>query len=184
VNKLTTDAKRVVRKRRSDAKKAAEKRSLLPDDGLALNVLSKFREVFRAARLHFSAVKRSVGVSAAELWALGELHRYPGSRVSDLAALLSLRQSTVSNLVDGLANGGMITRERNDPDGRVVRLYLTKAGQRAVIAAPRSARGILPDALERLSSQDLRRLDRQLDVLLGAMARRAPGAAKAHLEET
>jgi DNA-binding MarR family transcriptional regulator len=103
-------------------------------------------------------------------------------RVSELAALLSLRQSTVSNLIEGLGQTRLVSRKRNDPDGRVVRLYLTRAGQKVVASAPRSARGVLPDALERLSAQELRRLHAQLDRLLGAMAPRASGAAKARLQ--
>jgi DNA-binding MarR family transcriptional regulator len=149
--------------------------------GLALEVLGKLREVYRAAKLHFGDAGKPAGVSGAELWALWELHRRPGLRVSDLAALLSLRQSTVSNLIEGLGQARLVSRKRNDPDGRVVRLYLTRTGQKVVASAPRSARGVLPDALERLSAQDLRRLHAQLDRLLGAMAMRA-GAAKARLQ--
>ncbi len=150
---------------------------------LALAVLGKFREVFRVAKLHFAAVNRAVGVSAAELWALSELKQQPELRVSDLAARLSLRQSTVSNLVEGLVQAKLVTRLRNDPDGRVVRLQLTRAGEKVVSRAPRPARGVLPDALERLPAAELRRLDAQLDLLLGTMSRRAGSAARVHLEE-
>jgi DNA-binding MarR family transcriptional regulator len=161
---------------------AGGRRRAVKQAGLALEVLGKLREVYRAAKLHFSAASKPAGVSGAELWALWELHRRPGLRVSELAALLSLRQSTVSNLIEGLGQTRLVSRKRNDPDGRVVRLYLTRAGQKVVASAPRSARGVLPDALERLSAQDLRRLHAQLDRLLGAMAVRAPGAAKARLQ--
>ena len=151
-------------------------------EGLALEVLGKLREVYRTAKLHFGAASKPAGVSGAELWALWELQRHPGLRVSDLAALLSLRQSTVSNLIEGLGQARLVSRKRNDPDGRVVRLYLTRAGHKVVARAPRPARGVLPDALERLSAQDLRRLHAQLDRLLGAMAMRPSGSAKARLQ--
>lgn len=147
-------------------------------DGLALEVLGKFREIFRAARLAAGAAPRPAGVTGAELWALGELQRHPGARVSDLTALLSLRQSTVSNLVERLAQCRLVTRRRNDPDRRVVRLYLTRAGEKLLARMPDSARGVLPDALERLSPDELRHLDAQLARLLGAMARRVPAIAR------
>jgi DNA-binding MarR family transcriptional regulator len=113
-------------------------------DGLALEVLGKLREVYRTAKLHFGAASKPAGVSGAELWALWELQRHPGLRVSDLAALLSLRQSTVSNLIEGLGQARLVNRKRNDPDGRVVRLYLTRAGHKVVARAPRPARGACP----------------------------------------
>ena len=149
-------------------------------DGLALEVLGKFREIFRAAKLPAAASERKPGVTAAELWALAELHRHPGARVSDLTALLSLRQSTVSNLVEKLAQAKLVRRVRNDDDRRVVRLYLTRAGERLLGRAPESARGVLPDALERLPRAELRHLDAQLTRLLGAMSDRIPTRSRAN----
>jgi len=150
---------------------------------LALQVLGKFREVFRAAKLHFGSVHKSVGVSGAQLWALSELYEQPGLRVSELAARLSLRQSTVSNMIDQLSRGKHLKRERGDADQRVVRLYLTASGQKLVMKAPKPARGVLPDALESLAASDLKNLDFHLEALLNAMQVRAPYASKTHLEQ-
>jgi DNA-binding MarR family transcriptional regulator len=122
-------------------------------------------------------------VSGAQLWALWELYEQPGLRVSGLAARLSLRQSTVSNLIDQLARAKHLKRERNDSDLRAVRLYLTRSGERIVMTAPQPARGVLPDALESLKARDLKELDAQLTELLRAMKVRAPGASKTHLED-
>jgi DNA-binding MarR family transcriptional regulator len=160
------------------------RRAARPDNrDLALAVLGKFREVFRAAKLHFGSVHKSVGVSGAQLWALSELHEQPGLRVSDLAARLSLRQSTVSNMIDQLARAKHLKRERSDPDQRVVRLYLTPAGQKLIAKAPQPARGVLPDALESLEAKDLKKLDAHLEALLNAMQVRAPDASKTHLDQ-
>jgi len=150
---------------------------------LALQVLGKFREVFRAAKVHFGSVQKSVGVSGAQLWALWELNEQPGLRVSELAARLSLRQSTVSNLVEQLARAKHLVRERTDADLRAVRLHLTKSGTRLIKLAPQPARGVLPDALESLKARDLKALDTQLAELLQAMKVRAPEASKTHLED-
>jgi DNA-binding MarR family transcriptional regulator len=150
---------------------------------LALGVLGKFREVFRAAKVHFGTVHKSVGVSGAQLWALWELHREPGLRVTELASRLSLRQSTVSNLIEQLSKAKHLKRKRNDTDQRVVRLYLTASGRRLVERAPQPARGVLPDALESLDAKTLMHLDVQLRTLLRAMKIRVPGASKTHLDE-
>jgi DNA-binding MarR family transcriptional regulator len=89
-----------------------------------------------------------------------------------------LRQSTVSNLVERLAQAKLVSRRRNDPDRRVVRLYLTRAGARLIDRTPTSPRGVLPDALEHLSAEELRHLDAQLARLLGAMTRRYPALVR------
>lgn len=174
-----------IRPRRSaDATRASRKESPSPDvDPLALEVLGKFREIFQSAKKHFGAVHRSVGVSGAQLWALWELHAQPGLRVSDLAARLSIHQSTTSNLVEKLVAAKLVRRERRDTDQRVVRLYLTATGERLLGRAPTPARGVLPDALSRLDHRDLKRLSAQLDGVLSAMEVRSPRAARTHLEQ-
>ena len=95
---------------------------------------------------------------------------------------LSLRQSTVSNLIDQLARAEHPKRERSDTDLRAARPYLTRSGERVVKTAPRPARGVLPDALESLKAKDLKDPDAKLSHLLRAMKVRAPGASKMRLE--
>lgn len=150
---------------------------------LALEVLGHFREVFRAAKLHFGAVHKTVGVSGAQLWALAEVGTRPGLRVSDLAARMSLRQSTVSNMIEQLARAGYLLRERGDQDRRVVHLRLTLQGETVLAQAPRPARGVLPDALESLPLSDLQALADNLKQVLSRMKVRAPDAATTHFEQ-
>ena len=151
--------------------------------GAALDVLKKFRQVFRAAKLHFGTVEKRVGVSGAQLWAMSELNQHPGLRVTDLADAMALHQSTVSNLLDKLMRRRLIRRERGDADGRVVRLYLTAAGAKLVKGAPAPARGVLPDALEHLPPAALTGLGRHLDRLLESMRVKVPAAAWVHLQD-
>jgi DNA-binding MarR family transcriptional regulator len=149
---------------------------------LAMEVLGKFREVFRAAKLHFAAVHKVLGISGAQLWALWELHEQPGLRVSELTAKMSLQQSTVSNLVERLSSAGFVRRGQDSTDQRVVRLHLTAAGKKIVARAPKPARGVLPDALEKLDTLALKKLNTNLETLLKAMRVRVPDASKTHLE--
>ena len=164
-------------------RKAAGKKGRPAQRDAALEVLKKFRQVFRAAKLHFSAVEKRAGVTGAQLWALCELDEQPGVRVTDLAAAMALHQSTVSNLIDKLMRKRLIRRDRGDIDGRVVRLYLTAAGERVVRSAPQPARGVLPDALEHLPPTMLRGLDQQLGNLLRRMRVKAVDGAMIHMQE-
>jgi DNA-binding MarR family transcriptional regulator len=54
--------------------------------------------------------------------------------VNDLAAHLFLDKSTASRVANGLVDKGLLTRERDGGDGRLVRLVATEAG-RATCAA-------------------------------------------------
>jgi MarR family transcriptional regulator, organic hydroperoxide resistance regulator len=151
-------------------------------DALVVEVLGRFREVFRAAKLHFAAVQKRTGVSGAQLWALWEINAQPGLRVSELTEKMSLHQSTVSNLVEKLNSSGLLRRVREAGDNRVVRLQLTSAGKKVVARAPKPARGVLPDALEKLDKRSLKKLSTSLEALVNVMKFRAPSATKTHLE--
>jgi DNA-binding MarR family transcriptional regulator len=164
-------------------RKAVSRKGKPPQREAALEVLKKFRQVFRAAKVHFNAIEKRAGVTGAQLWALCELEEQPGVRVTDLAAAMALHQSTVSNLIDKLLRKRLIRRDRGDIDGRVVRLYLTAAGERIVRSAPTPGRGVLPDALEHLPPTALRGLDQQLGNLLRRMRVKAPNGAMMHIQE-
>ena len=168
--------------RRQASKPPAPKRSARRQS--SLEVLKKFRQIFRVAKMHMSATEKAVGATSAQLWAMSELDENPGLRVGDLAEAMALHQSTVSNLVDTLEDQGLVRRERKDKDQRVVRLYLTASGSRTIRKAPQPARGVLPDALEHLAPAALQRLDASLAQLLQTMAVKAPtSAAFTHLQD-
>ncbi len=130
-------------------------------------MLQQFRELFRVSQQHFQRIESSCGVSGAQLWALSEIKAAPGLTVSSLAKALSIHLSTSSNLLDKLEAQDFIRRERNSADHRIVRVYLTATGQQLLRKAPKPAQGVIPHALEKLSPATLRRLNRDLDELLG-----------------
>lgn len=132
-----------------------------------LSVLQRFRVVIRTAQRHSQWIERQSGVTGAQLWAMQELSEKPGLRVGELANLMALHQSTASNMIDKLETGGILRKERNSADQRVVRLFLTDKGTELLATAPSPARGVLPEALRLLKAEDLSRLQADLDTLLG-----------------
>ena len=131
--------------------------------------LRRFRMIFRAVQIHSQWVESCAGVSCAQLWALFEISRNPGLKVSDLAEAMSIHQSTASNLLPRLEKDGLIRRERAASDQRVVRLSLTEAGQDLVSRAPDPKRGLLQHALRELPESELKALAGHLDTLIGLM---------------
>lgn len=141
------------------------------------SVVRGLRVVFRSIQDHSRWVEKHCGVSAAQLWAMGELDARPGMRVSELSEALSIHQSTASNLLDKLEKKQLIQRQRRGPDHRVVRLYLTEKGADLVARAPRPAQGALTSALQALPEERLAALERDISELLVAMNARDSQAA-------
>lgn len=125
-------------------------------------ILKHFRMLFRSVQKHSHWVEEQCGVSGAQLWALWELLVSPGLKVGELSRLLSIHQSTASNLLDKLEKRELIRRERGGPDQRIVRLYLNPAGLEIINKAPRPAQGILMGALQHLPDDTLNGLQNAL----------------------
>jgi DNA-binding MarR family transcriptional regulator len=142
---------------------------LVPDDlhdRLATDTLKKFRIIFSSVKTHLGEIEAQCGISSSQLWVLWELHKTPGLKVTELAAKLSIHQSTASNLIEKLSRRALIAKKREDIDQRVVRLYLTEAGISLVMQAPPSPRGILRDALDDLDIEEMQQLQQSLQTLI------------------
>lgn len=141
-------------------------------------VVRALRGLRSAQQAHSRWVERQCGVSAAQLWALWELQRAPGLRVSALSAALSIHRSTASNMLDKLENKQLVRRARADGDHREVRLYLTELGTALLAAAPRPAQGYISHALDRLSDEQLATLAEGLAGLTAAIGAGADAGAR------
>jgi DNA-binding MarR family transcriptional regulator len=133
---------------------------------LELAVRMKLRVVFSSSRAQSMKLAQHTGVGASQLVALAEIARHPGMRISEFAHLRSIKNSTASNLLDKLEHRGWVRRERNGPDQRVVRLYVTSEGAKILDRAPVPARGIVTSALGVIPVETLAALDRGLGELI------------------
>lgn len=131
-----------------------------------LIILGKFRILIRAAQRHSAAIQKQCGVSGAQLWMLQELRDAPGLRVGELAARMAIHQTTTSNLLDSLEKGGYVLKSRDESDQRVINLSLTPKGMKLLRKAPQPARGLLPEALAKVSAADRAKLNAGLQALL------------------
>jgi DNA-binding MarR family transcriptional regulator len=163
--KKTTSAARA----RPVGRPAAPRGRSSKHDERVLEVLRKFRVVIRASQQHSRRVEAQVGLAAPQLWALTEVARRPALRVADLAAVMSLHQSTVSNLLDQLEGKGMVERARDPADQRVVRLQPTARGRALLASLDGPSMGLLPDTLFRLPDAVLRRLDEAMSEVVAAL---------------
>ncbi|HEY0844405.1 MAG TPA: MarR family winged helix-turn-helix transcriptional regulator [Noviherbaspirillum sp.] len=131
-----------------------------------MEALRKLRILIRAAQRHSNWIEKQCGVSGAQLWVMQELHEAPGARVGEVAEKLAIHQTTASNLVDALVKKGMVVKERDPVDQRVVRLALSPDGSALLGRAPKPARGLMPEALHKMNDAALAELNNGLQALL------------------
>ena len=154
-----------------------------PGTSVEAEVLKQFRIIFRSVKKHFQVIERKCGIGGSQLWALATIVERPGLRVSELGHSLSVHQSTASNLVEQMVRLGLIQRERDDEDQRVVRLTATQRGLTLLARAPQPLTGLLPDALSHLDAKTVAGLHANLGQLLSVMKARDESATHTPLAD-
>ena len=145
-------------------------------DEASTRVLKQFRIVFNAVKTHFQQVERKAGMGGAQVWALAVIQGQPGIGVGALAAAMSVRQPTASNLVRNLTEAALIEARRDGPDRRAVQLHLLPAGRRVLRRAPGPFAGVLPEALAALDAATLARMEADLSQLIQQLGADERGA--------
>lgn len=135
----------------------------------AARVLRQFRRVFNTVKTHFRAVEKKAGLAGAQVWALSVVAARPGIGVGELARAMDIHQSTASNLLKPLLEGGLLLAERSGKDRRAVHLTVSPEGAKVLRKAPGPFTGVLPEALASLDAETLARLDRDLGKLIAVL---------------
>ena len=109
-------------------------------------------DVARLLRTHADQKAASFGLTRAKWAVLARLDRFEGLKQNELAEMLDLQPISLTRLLDGLSENGLIERRACPDDRRAKRLFLTPA------ARPLLDR--LSDLGEELMSTALAGLDR------------------------
>lgn len=127
-----------------------------------------------ADRLHSAAIHLlrrlrrqdpASGLSAPRLSALSVIVFGGPLTMSELAAAEQVRLPTVSRLITSLEGDGLVRREVDPGDRRVVRVRATPAGERVLEEGRTRRIGDLSARLQALSSKDLATLSRATGIL-------------------
>ena len=131
--------------------------------------LRALRRVVRALRLADRAAESRLGLSAAQLFVLERLSEGPAGSMAELAGRTLTDASSVSVVVQRLAERGLVVRATAHEDARRTTLRLSAAGRRLLAAAPRSPQVDLIDSLEQLSTTERSQLERLLERVVRGM---------------
>jgi len=145
--------------------------------------VSRGKSLAVADRLHSAAIhllrrlrKRDVesGVGPAQLSALSVLVFAGPKTLGELARAEQVRPPTMTRIVAGLRRAGLVRRERDAQDGRVVRVRATRKGVRVMKAGRRRRIETLAAQLRRLDARAVAKLG-QAASILEEMFGRQPG---------
>jgi DNA-binding MarR family transcriptional regulator len=97
-------------------------------------------------------------LSPSQYFVLRTLQLQGPATVSDLAAHLGMTAPGATGLIDRLVKAGLVSRERDQEDRRVVRVSLTPEGARQYAATRALRRRVLAELVERLSAAEVEQL--------------------------
>jgi DNA-binding MarR family transcriptional regulator len=121
-------------------------------DALELVASTLLGQTSRLTRLLLGS--GSLELSRTEAGLLATLVEGP-RRITELAGTEALAQPSVSKLVDKLEGRGLVTRERDDDDGRAVVVSISAQGQLQLESVRGHIRSLLRQTLLELGDDDL-----------------------------
>ena len=142
-------------------------RTVTPQEGgdSVASLLNSLRRLVNALHSASSQTQHAQGVTAAQLFVLSQVRRFPNASIRQLAELTMTHQSTVSVVVGRLVRRKLLEKRRAADDARRAELTLTQAGLTVVETAPEAFQLRLQRVLESMDAGDRAALSRALSLL-------------------
>ena len=96
---------------------------------MALRYLSPIHKATRQISLYLEPQCAELGVSPAEGHLLSYLRSYAPCTIVEILRVFGIRPSTMTSILERLAERGLLTREPDPEDRRAVRVELTREGK-------------------------------------------------------
>jgi DNA-binding MarR family transcriptional regulator len=127
-----------------------------------------FRRAFRSLRsLRGRDTHRGDEIGHAQFELLIELYAGGPMHAGELAEAVEVSAATVSGMLDGLSEAGLVERTRSESDRRIVVVKLTRRGRRKVEARKAVWQRRWQEALDGIDDEELRVAARVLDRVHG-----------------
>jgi len=119
-----------------------------------LDVLQSLRRIIRAVELYSRRLKAEHDLTAPQLVCLLTVAEGGDTTASRLSARMHVSPSTVVGILDRLEARGLVARERDLTDRRVVQVSITSKGRRLARGAPSPLQDNLARALSQLPDKE------------------------------
>jgi len=126
-------------------------------------IVQHLRTISRALRRLIAERAEELGITVSQLSVLWSLWQEDGVLTSKLIEGTNLDGGTITGVIDRLEAKGLVRRERDDEDRRVVRVFLTAAGSKLETPLRRIVAEVEDRALDGLTAAEVQRLNRMLD---------------------
>lgn len=135
-----------------------------PAEDCARNILDTIPLVMREIRAQMRS-HRGLDLSVPQFRALAFIRREPESSLSQVAQHVGTALPSMSKLVDGLVERGLVERRPSVADRRRVALSLTPGGTSLLEAARRETQTYLEGILSRLSQEERATVKKAMAIL-------------------
>lgn len=135
------------------------------------DILISIRKIIRSINLESKRVQKQHGLSIPQYLCLNFLTRQQEYKASskDIKIFLNLNASTVSGIIHRLEKKGFVAKLPNQGDRRSSFIYLTASGMDIVDKIPGLLHEKLTGKLKGLSTEELKKLQDALDLLVEFM---------------
>jgi len=113
------------------------------------------RNFNRSLKHEFHDLIKESGFTFPQLSVVSILTKYGKQKVSEISEKIGLSDSTVSGILDRLEHKGVIERERNREDRRVVKIKLSEGSHAACCEFHRKREEYFAKLLQKLSDEEI-----------------------------
>jgi len=136
------------------------------------------RQAQQAMRTAIDQEMREIGITAAQFSLLSVIRHEPGLSGAELAEDSMLTQQTTSEIIRLLERQKLVERRADPADGRARRIYLTRAGQKMLVAADERVDRLEAQTVVSLDDAERRHIKKWLVACATAFADRRPNGRR------
>lgn len=138
-------------------------------DTAITEIMQSLRRIFKAIQDYSYEVSDKFGTTGPQLWALKTISQTESLHLGELGRRMYLHPSTITGLIDRLEKKGLVERDRDQTDRRVIKLRLTSKGKGLVKRAPNPIQGKMIYGLIKLKRKDLNSIHHSVQKLVEVM---------------
>jgi MarR family transcriptional regulator, organic hydroperoxide resistance regulator len=138
-------------------------------DTAITEIVQSLRRIFKAIQDYSYDVSDKFGTTGPQLWVLKTISQDESLSLGELARRMYLHPSTITGLIDRLEKKGLVERDRDQTDRRVIKLRLTSKGKGLVKRAPNPIQGKMIYGLRKLKRKELNSIHHSVQKLVEVM---------------
>jgi MarR family transcriptional regulator, organic hydroperoxide resistance regulator len=138
-------------------------------DTAITEIMESLRRIFKAIQDYSYDVSDKFGTTGPQLWALKTISQNESLSLGELGRKMYLHPSTITGLIDRLEKKGLVERDRDQTDRRVIKLGLTSKGKGLVKRAPNPIQGKMIYGLRKLKRKELNSIHHSVQKLVEVM---------------